>query len=278
MSIHFRLNSDATILHVERRSAVNNKNHFEPVARFNLYESIYCKTLSLEEHKQAIIFAKQQREEIRQAYSNYMNNQMFGGTPVVSRGEKYNKQFRELPGFRVGVPSGQFLGCIQGARQLNLMYPSSSDGSEIKKQFDQNTITNIGKEIINLLCQSMNRTPHLTTLEAITPAQQEQLVELKELLSKFIATIGIKQKEFRNYGVDVRVNDFIESLRENPLASGIGRQKIVKDYIALAEDRKNERESDQQISLETSIASKEDIKKLMSMHRSKVYANKKIIS
>ena len=88
MSIHFRLNSDATILHVERRSAVNNKSHFEPVARFNLYESIYSKKLNLEEHMQAIIFAKQQREEIRQAYSNYMNNQMFGGTPVVSRGEK----------------------------------------------------------------------------------------------------------------------------------------------------------------------------------------------
>jgi hypothetical protein len=245
MSIHFKLNRDATTISISRHYYELNKRKTTTLATLDFTTDQIDIPNSLTEIEQKItrVWIKDQQKLIEKAYKMYSRLGYVGGTPVVSESGKYNSQFKDHPSCKLEAPAYSFLGCIKGARKLSLKVdaPSSIEMEEI---IDNNQLATVAKSIIGAYCHKLISHPDLFADKIYSSDAVEQLIEANLLLSKFISAAKIKQGKVRSGGIDDRVERYFKELMATDEGYLIGKRLKISTLLNQKNNPKNNEDKD----------------------------------
>jgi hypothetical protein len=253
MSIHFKLNRDATTISISRHYYELNKRKTTTLATldFTTDQINIPNSLTEIEQKKTRVWIKDQQKLIEKTYKMYSRLGYVGGTPVVSESGKYNSQFKDHPGCKLEAPAYSFLGCIKGARKLSLKVDAPNT-IEMEEIIDNNELATVSKSIIGAYCHKLISNNEKAVHKIYSNGEVEQLIEANLLLSKFITASKIKQARVRANGTEERVDQYFNKLFETDEGYLIGKRlkinslllqknKIVQNgHITTSEDEKNE--------------------------------------
>lgn len=231
MSIHFKLNRNATSITIKKH-IYNNMKKVETIGQpidFTSKEIVLPNELTAKEQQKATNWITNQKKLIEEAYKSNARNGLFGGTPVVSESGKFNGKFKDLSGWNPHAPSYSFLGCIKDARQLSIK-ADTIDSIEFEEIIKAGQLPAVSKSIIGAYCHMLIENPDEFANKAIAQEEIEQLVEANLLLSRFIALSKIKQKEIRA-NVDKRIDDYFNKLLDTREGYLIGKKLKVSTLL-----------------------------------------------
>ena len=232
MSIHFKLNRDATIVTISRHYYVDNQRRTTKLGTLDFTSDHInlSNTLTKDEQEKAIFWINKQKQLIEKAYTRYSRLGLVGGTPVVAESGKYNFQFKDLPGCNLESPAYSFLGCIKGARKLSLDI-NAPDTIEMEEIINNKELTTVAKSIIGAFCKKLISTPELFAHKIYASDDIEQLIEANLLISKFITASKIKQARVRANGIEERVDQYFKKLMATDEGYLIGKRLKVSTLL-----------------------------------------------
>ena len=230
MSIHFKLNRDATTVTISRHVYIEKKGKTTKLVTLNFNEDLIVipdHLLSIEEHEKSISWVENQKQQIENAYRSYARMGYVGGTPAISETGKHNAQYKHLPLYNGLAPAYSFLGCIKGARKL----PVKTDSIEFNEIIDNKTLPDLSKNIIAAYLSKLISNPDQFVHKNYGNGNIVQLVEANLLLSKFITLAKVKQSKVRNSGVEERVDQYFDELLKTDEGYLIGKKLKVQTLL-----------------------------------------------
>lgn len=232
MSIHFKLNRNATSITIKRHIYTDNMKKVETIGQpidFTSKEIVLPSELTAKEQQKATDWITNQKKLIEDTFKANARIGLFGGTPVISESGKFNGKFKDLPGWNPHAPSYSFLGCIKDARRLSIK-SDTIDSIEFEEIIKAGQLPAVSKSIIGAYCHMLIENPDEFANKAIAQKEIEQLVEANLLLSRFIALSKIKQKEIRA-NVDERIDDYFNKLLDTREGYLIGKKLKVSTLL-----------------------------------------------
>jgi hypothetical protein len=242
MSIHFKLNRDATTITISRHSYVNKKGKTEKLITLDFNEDLVVipdAILDLEEYEKAINWINNQRQQIEDAYRSYARMGYVGGTPAIAETGKHNAKYKHLPLYNGLAPAYSFLGCIKGARKL----PVKTESIEFNEIIDSKGLPDISKNIIAAYLGKLISNPDQLAHKNYERSDIEQLVEANLLLSRFITLTKVKQARVKKSGVLEKVDQYFNELLKTDEGYLIGKKLKVKTLLnqkSALENKKDE--------------------------------------
>lgn len=232
MSIHFKLNRNATSITIKKHIYTDNMKKVETIGQpidFTSKEIVLPNELTTKEQQKATNWITNQKKLIEDAFKANARIGLFGGTPVISESGKFNGKFKDLPRWNPHAPSYSFLGCIKDARRLSIK-SDTIDSFEFEEIIKAGQLPAVSKSIIGAYCHMLIENPDEFANKAIAQEEIEQLVEANLLLSRFIALSKIKQKEIRA-NVDKRIDDYFNELLDTREGYLIGKKLKVSTLL-----------------------------------------------
>ena len=235
MSIHCYLNSNATLVNVERRTFDNKtkKTKVEQLGKFDITNSKKLPSdMPTEIVEKVQPFINEQLGQIEKAYADNAASGLFGGMPVVARNVRYNSQFRGMKGYREGAAKGRFLGVISGARQIDLCSINRLSNEEIESRMQDSTLGLLGPEIIyNEILEILKQSKtdkDMRGIDCIKPHRAAQLIQVSESIKRFVKLCRADYTQLYN-SVRDELDEMIHEISTNPKTAGFGLKRRICD-------------------------------------------------